>query len=640
MARLNLNTNSLRTRLTLMMIVLLIASMAAVTISLNVSVRSIMSDLASNWMKAETSAIATAVQQYRERHQQTLMTTYMLNGPAGMNRTTLTRLFEENSEIAGVFYRNGSTGLETGRTWDLWAEYTTDQPTPSPVAGADGEWLYPITIELPNGGIFGALVQAQPLVDLLKAREGQVLVVNKSGQAVAEQDATKLMQGDRRTGVLNSAISGAISKALAGQTTSAQFALDGAPMLIGNSPVPGTDWGVTFQIPMSKTAYGKSSGSSIILVAIGCLLVMGTIVYFVSGHLLKPVGLLSDATSVLARGQLDQQVEVTSNDELGILAGNFNTMVTNLRNLVQGIRGASGQLIDASQTLVTAAREASQSTEQVAATIEEVSTGASRLASEASHGADLVEEMARSAQSMIQKAEQAGVLSSQVRKMATEALPLVESQNQAATRTVAAVNNAEESIRQLEGYSERIGRIVEIIDRISSQTDLLALNAAVEAARAGEHGLGFAVVAEQVRRLSEQTADSTKEIVGVINQVRQATNAAVQEMIKSREAAAGTEETVEQMATTFQRIATAIDQSDKEVGQIMQGLTTLSRSTDEVVSVIHSVSAVSSESAASAEEVAAAAQEQTSSTQQISSASEGLTRLAEQLQKTIQAFRA
>jgi methyl-accepting chemotaxis protein len=503
----------------------------------------------------------------------------------------------------------------------------------------------PIWISIPDeasdsGGVFGFLVDLTPWIDGLAKAAGEFSIVNQDGEAILSSDPGAMMQGDTRKGVRHGAIGDALRGALLGKTGVTAFSFDGTDSLISYSPVVGTDWGLTRLIPVRDATYSQTTGSlNLVLVGLGCLLVMGTVVYIYSGSFVNPIRRLSDATSVLASGNLDQQVKVASNDEIGTLADNFNKMVQNLRQLVGGMGNAARELLTASETLAFNSQEAGYVTEQVSATIQEVATGAGRLAEDAGHGSDLVEEIAVLAEHMLAQATEAGASSAQVREMARDALLVVNEQNRAVEQTVSAVDNAETTIRQLNSYSEEIGRIVEIIGGISGQTDLLALNAAVEAARAGEHGLGFAVVAEQVRVLAEQTDNSTKEIADLIKRVKLGTEKAVQEMNSSRQAAANAQSAVHQTAASFRNITVAIEQTDKEVASITAGLETLQQHTQSVVQVIHSVSAVSTESAASAEEVTAASQEQTSQIMQIGEAANVLSKLANQLQSAIGAFK-
>ncbi|NLW16753.1 MAG: methyl-accepting chemotaxis protein, partial [Firmicutes bacterium] len=515
----------------------------------------------------------------------------------------------------------------------------------NPLQGSDGNWQLPLwsTIEDDQGeltGVFGYLVNLQPLSEWLAETGGQVTVLNQTGEAVLSSDLSKIMQGDTRRGVRHGAIGTAIREALLGNTGITAFPLDGTDHLISYAPVTGTDWGLTHLIRTQDATYAQTTGrSNLILVGLGGLLVAGAAVYFYSGTLVNPITRLSEATSVLASGQLDQQVEVATKDEIGVLAANFNAMVQNLRRLVGGMDEAARELLAASETLAFNAHEAGFVTEQVSATIQEVAAGAARLAEEAGEGSHLVEEMAASAERMLAQAMKAGEHSGQVKAMARAALLVVDEQNRAVEQTVQAVDSAETTIRQLNAYSEEIGHIVEIIGGISGQTDLLALNAAVEAARAGEHGVGFAVVAEQVRVLAEQTENSTKEIADLIKRVKQGTEKAVQEMNASRQAAANAQSAVQQTADSFNNITTAIEQTDNEVAGITAGLQALQQHAQSVVQVIHNVSAVSTQSAASAEEVTAASQEQTSQILQISKAANDLSQLANKLQAAIDAFR-
>ncbi len=639
---------SLRNRLTLTVIILIAIAIVAVGLTLSKTVSNTLSSIVRAEALANTQTLAQQLRQQIDQYQDQLYHTLTLTPATQLTTEDLERLLAANSDLTGVYLRWQDEILAVGAIWDDLAALPLSElaaGVADPLLHAEGYWQMPIwtTITADNGeiaGVFGYLLNLQSFSDWLASAGGQITVINQSGEAVLSSDPSAIMQGDLRRGVRHGAIGDAYRDVLLGESGITAFPLDGTPYLISYAPVATTDWGLTHLIPTKTATYAQMGGqSNIILVGLVCLLAAGTLVYFYSGTLVNPITRLSAATSVLASGQLDQQVEISTKDELEVLANNFNAMVRSLRQLVGDMEGAARELVAASETLAFNAQEAGYVTEQVSATIQEVATGAARLAEEATHGSHLVEEMAASAQRMLDQATQAGATSRQVKEMARQALLVVDEQNRAVEQTVNAVDNAEATIRQLNLYSEEIGRIVEIIGGISGQTDLLALNAAVEAARAGEHGLGFAVVAEQVRVLAEQTDNSTKEIAELIRRVKHGTEQAVQEMQASRQAAAHARSAVQQTADSFHSITEAIEQTDNQVAGITSGLQALMEHAQSVVQVIHNVSAVSTQSAASAEQVTAASQEQTSQIMQISKAANDLSRLADQLRTAIGAFK-
>lgn len=640
--------SSIRGRLTVAVLGLMVFSIIVLSVALNGFMDRTMVEIAKSHGTAEVTRLSTLVATWLNE-KSIMVETLLQIGPSPQQITSgnLNKLLENDQDIAGAFLFLGQRmRIQVGVEWAGSPDLTDlqDAQVADPFQSPDQEWLVPVlrTISDSNGktiGTIGLLVRVQPIIEQLASTTGSVLVLNQQGQAVMSGSAGELMNGDRRSGVAHSSIRDAYVNALDGKLGADTFSLDGEGLLIANSALPGTDWGVVYSIAVDE-AIGKVSGtqSLIFLVSGIWLLLIGGVVYLYAGYLTKPIRALSDATGTLARGRLDQEVQASGEDELGVLANNFNSMVSSLRSLVDGIRTAAGQLVTSAQEFGASAKEAGLVTEQVAATIEDVSAGANKLAEEALSGTHIVEQMATAAQRMAGQAERAGKLSREVRSLATDALAVVDEQNRAALQTASAVEAAEETIAALDEYSERIGRIVEIIGRISGQTNLLALNAAIEAAHAGDRGLGFAVVAEQVRKLAEQTQTSTKEISSLIGEVRQGTSRAVEQMASSRAAADTNRVAVTRTTETFERISTAIERADSEVASILQGLQELRRQTEDVVEVIHSVSAVSTESAASSQEVAAAAEQQTSSILQIGNSAQGLTELAERLHKAVQAF--
>ncbi|MEK4059217.1 MULTISPECIES: methyl-accepting chemotaxis protein [Paenibacillus] len=284
--------------------------------------------------------------------------------------------------------------------------------------------------------------------------------------------------------------------------------------------------------------------------------------------------------SAVADGDLTQQAEVTSKDEVGQLASALNRMVTNLKDLINGI-------VMNSQSVAASSEEISASTQEISSTSTSQSAAAANIT-------ELFRELSLAINSVAVSAEEAAELSNDTVRTAREGGYVVETSLQG----MQAVNH---KMTQLEDDSSKIGDIIEVIDDIAEQTNLLALNAAIEAARAGEQGRGFAVVADEVRKLAERSSEATKEITKIIKAMQENTKQSVRAVSESVEQSSMTSQ-------AFEQIIAMVNNSALKVNEIAAACEEESAQAAEVMSSVEAISASSEESAAASEETAATCQ--------------------------------
>ncbi|MDC2867935.1 methyl-accepting chemotaxis protein, partial [Bacillus sp. BP-3] len=258
-----------------------------------------------------------------------------------------------------------------------------------------------------------------------------------------------------------------------------------------------------------------------LIIAVIALIIGGVIIYFITLSITKPLKQLVVSSHKISEGDLTEIIEIRSNDEIGQLGKGFNKMVGSLRELISRINSSAGHVAAASEELTASVRQASEATEQITMAIDQVSSGAVTQTKGVEQGAILLQEVTEGIQSVADTSSVIATSSAYTRQKAENGDQLVEqtvSQMQSIHQSVA---ESDQIIKLLDNKSKQIGDILEVIQNIADQTNLLALNAAIEAARAGEHGRGFAIVAEEVRKLAEQSSSSSNEIGKLITEIQE-----------------------------------------------------------------------------------------------------------------------
>ncbi|MBL4809202.1 MAG: DUF3365 domain-containing protein [Phycisphaerales bacterium] len=337
------------------------------------------------------------------------------------------------------------------------------------------------------------------------------------------------------------------------------------------------------------------------------------LIYLLRILLVKPLGAAIDMIKDVATGDgdLTKRLNLTREDEIGKLGHWFDVFLANLHSIIsqlsetsQAVASASTQIAASSEEMAAGLQVQEQQTQQVAAAVEELSQSVNEVAAKSADATTASEE------SQHQAEEGGGIVSATVVEMEGIARE---------------VQGSAETINTLGEKSETIGEIIAVINDIADQTNLLALNAAIEAARAGEHGRGFAVVADEVRKLAERTTEATKEVSMSIRGIQTETASAV-ELIEAGSARVG--KGVE-LAT----------QAGVALGSIVEGSQNVQGMVQDIAAAANEQSAATGEIARAVEGINSVTRQSAEGASQASQAAGDLAHQAEQLQALVGQFK-
>ena len=362
--------------------------------------------------------------------------------------------------------------------------------------------------------------------------------------------------------------------------------------------------------------------------------------FYLSRRISRPLNAVANSAKNIANGDLAlSAIQYQSNDEIGDLVKAFSVMNANLRNLVGQVARSAEQLAASSEELNASSEQSAQASGQVAETVTNVASGASHQVDAIGQAVSVVHEMKTAINHIASNSNKVSQKSGETARAAAaggEAALQASSQMQVIKNSV---TQSAEVVEKLGQSSKQIGEIVDVISGIAGQTNLLALNAAIEAARAGEQGRGFAVVADEVRKLAEQSHEAAQKISIIIRDIQSDTSIAVETMNQGTSEVARGTEVIAATGDRFNFIVTMVQQLNSEIQEISAAAEELSASSEEVVHSVDSVKTVASETAADTQTISAAAEEQSASMEEIASSSQALAHMAGELQAVVSKFR-
>lgn len=401
-----------------------------------------------------------------------------------------------------------------------------------------------------------------------------------------------------------------------------------------------TNWKITGTIFAKEI---DESASSIlyhtILILVAAIIISFIVFYFVMKAVIKPIKTLKESAVTISEGNLTESVTVTSNDEIGQLGQAFNDMQKSLRTLIQKIEQNAEEVASSAEELTANANQTSIATEKVAISIQDVATSADSQTNSANKNAESLHELSTAILHIAEISSAVTDLSQHATLQADEGGQAVQNTKNQMQSIHLSVADSNAKIQTLHERSQQITTILDVITSIADQTNLLALNAAIEAARAGEHGKGFAVVADEVRKLAEQSQESAKQIFELIRGIQQETEQSVKIMAKVTEDVQSGLHISDEAITKFQVIMTSMNEITPKMEEVSSASEQMSAGVQEVAAVTEDLAFSAKGNAAASEDVAASTEEQLASMEEINASAQALAHMADELKQLISQFK-
>ncbi len=376
------------------------------------------------------------------------------------------------------------------------------------------------------------------------------------------------------------------------------------------------------------------------LVCVGVIVFLTFVVVFVTRGIVAPLDRVMYVCAKMSDGDFrDETVNITRSDEFGSMLHSVAKLRTTINKLMRQTSTTTEQLAASSEELTASAHQSAQASEQVA---QSVTNSASAVVEQQQQVGDAMDAIDHAMDSINRLNDTASEVAKQADASNQQAITGSKAIDAAVGQIVSVeniVNSSAATVDKLGQRSKEIGQIVETISGIADQTNLLALNAAIEAARAGEQGRGFAVVADEVRKLAEESQVAAQRISSLIGAIQTDTDNAVKSMHDGSVAVREGTRSVEELKTTFDTICSASDGVMQRTRDMSVELTNVKQNTQTIKDRSNRISANSAKVSTEMESVSAASEQQSASAEEIASASDSLAKLAQDLQSSLQKFK-
>ena len=428
-----------------------------------------------------------------------------------------------------------------------------------------------------------------------------------------------------------------------GETGIDQYEFDGVVKDVGYAPIGKTGWSIGVVVAKTEVLSELDSlKTSTLIVSILFLLIGVGVVYVISTSISKGIKSTSKHLELLAEGNLCEEVSPKSlklKDEIGDMTKSMKVMQDSLRSMINGIKDNSSNINMQSENLSAVAEEISSSTQNVTEAINEIAKGTSSQADDLINVTEVLNNFSDKLSGMVSEIHVVDSNSREISVMANESSSEMNELNQSVTKVSHSFKTFNGKIIGLGKDINEINEITNIINDIAEQTNLLALNAAIEAARAGEAGRGFSVVADEIRKLAEQSKVSSEDISRLINNISENTDVIVEDSVEMDNELINQVKIINSSIKSFKNIIEAVNEVIPKIETVKNSAEDIDKDKNTILGRVDGVSSVALEVSASSEEIAASSEQMNASTEEVAAAAQMLSTMTNEMIKEVNKFK-
>ncbi|WP_027309188.1 methyl-accepting chemotaxis protein [Caloramator sp. ALD01] len=515
--------------------------------------------------------------------------------------------------------------------------------------------LYTVPVKNDKGQVIGCISAARDgneisnySNDIKFGKSGQAFIIDRTGNIIAHNnrqlvlDKFNAIEKAKQDKSLKE-LADIFKKMIAGEKGAGEYIYQGVRKYVGYAPIKSTNWSVGIMIEKKEILKELTTLQVGIALTTVAFIILGSfLVMLLAKSITKPIETAVEKLEVISQGNLTEEtpsVLLERADEIGKIAKSIEHMRNTLLNIVKDIKMSADSIGKQTDYLSSISEELHASSQNIESATNDVAQGTINQAQDLSDITNIIFEFSTQLEGIVELIKDVYVSTNNVKQMADSSNSDMEYAIQSIESVNESFNKLTEKIQEVGANVSKINEITTLINNIAEQTNLLALNAAIEAARAGEAGRGFSVVADEIRKLAEQSKNSSSNIASLVYDVYNETNAMVNTTDVMKKELENQMDKIYTALQSFKSITTSVDEIAPKIVTTTNSIEELNKSKDSIINKIESASAVAEEVSASSEEIAASTQEMSRSSETLAESVQLLNNMSQNMNELVGKFR-